>query len=192
MAIIISLSGVARETAKKWFRAKKTILWFTLILGLIAIFLYKAPSLCFASTIGITVNNLPEIELILAVIAISSQIIGVVCLFRALYLHRLSREGIRRGMLLDSFGITTETLDLAYLTQKFTKKMKEKAVLIEDDYYSSTKACGLLRLRENLQESAFFTGNLFRLAGWHNLICLTIPAVIVLVLSFLLPLFRAC
>jgi hypothetical protein len=93
-------------------------------------------------------------------------------------------------MLLDSFGITTETLDLAWLTQKFTKKMEAKAALLENDYYSSSKDYGLTRLKENLQESAFFTGNLFRLAGWRNLCCLAIPAVIILILSFLLPLIK--
>jgi hypothetical protein len=186
MANITALSRVAREDAKQWFFARKLALWLTLFLGLVGVFLYKAPDLI----TGLRKEYLPSIELGLALLALLLQIIGIICLLRGSYLHRLAREGIRRGMLLDSFGITTEPLDLAYLTQKFSKKTEEKAASLKNDYYSSSKACGLPRLRENLQESAFYTGVLFKSAAWCNLWCLVTPSVAVLIISFWLPLFK--
>ena len=183
MAKITSISIVAREIAKKWFFARRIMLWLILLCGLVAIFLDQAV------TIGISEKNIPDFELIIAVVSILIQIIGAICFFRASYLHHLSREGIRQGMLIDSFGYTDEHLDLAYLTQKFTtsmEKLAEKQQYLYE-YYSSKQNYGPARLKDNLQESAFFTADLFKRAGWRSLYFLAIPAVVVLLFSFLLP-----
>ena len=181
MSDITALSRVARESAKRWFFAKKFIVWFTLFLGLAAIFLDKALD------VGVKAETVSKIELYFAMLALLSQVIGVVLLLRGLHLHRLSREGMRRGMLIDSFGGTNERLDLSHLTQKFPRHFAAKTQNFKDKYYSSTREYGLLRLVDNLQESAFFTGHLFKYAAWRALLWLVAPAVIVLILSFALP-----
>lgn len=181
MSDIIALSRVAREAAKKWFGAKKFIVWFTLFLGLVAIFIDKV--LYF----GIKVETLPKIEIGFAITAMISQAIGVVLLLRGLHLHYLSREGLRRGMLINSYGDTHERLDLSHLIQKFPRRFYDKAQNYNDNYYSSTREHGLLRLVDNLQESAFFSGNLFRHAAWRALLWLVTPAITILILSFALP-----
>jgi hypothetical protein len=77
--------------------------------------------------------------------------------------HRLAEQARRSNVLLDAFGKTSETLDLSDLHVSFDSRLTELATkLDEGNYYASEQKHGLERLKDNLQESAFWTKHLFQ------------------------------
>jgi hypothetical protein len=77
--------------------------------------------------------------------------------------HRLAEQARRINVLLDAFGKTNETLDLSDLHVSFDSKLTALAKkLDEGNYYASEQGHGWERLKDNLQESAFWTKHLFQ------------------------------
>lgn len=85
--------------------------------------------------------------------------------------HTLGRKGLRRAILMDAYGTSETTLDIADLKRKFGTSLTSKAEVRDvSDYYGSTLPQGNERFRENLQESAFWSSHLFGKAGYISLV----------------------
>jgi len=69
----------------------------------------------------------------------------------------LGDEGRMRGLLIDALGSTTEHIDLANLVQQVTPRARGRmAQSLDPDYFASKSPNGIRRLRDHLQENAFW------------------------------------
>jgi hypothetical protein len=79
--------------------------------------------------------------------------------------HRLGDAARRHAMLADAFG-DPEPLEDAELRRQFSKSDERRAALLENpNYYASTASHGLARLAKHLQESAFWSKDLYQRAA---------------------------
>jgi hypothetical protein len=75
-------------------------------------------------------------------------------------------EGRMRGLLLDALGSTTEHIDLADLVNRISSDARERAVAsVDSDYFASKAPQGVVRLRDHLQENAFWGKCLYEAAA---------------------------
>ncbi len=80
--------------------------------------------------------------------------------------HALAEKGRRAALLWNAFGKTPGPLDLRDLRAEFSEQAEQTATSFEDDdYYASTQAQGPDRLRDLIQESAFWSHQLYRTAA---------------------------
>lgn len=101
-----------------------------------------------------------------ALIALISQ--GLSWTFRVHASHQQSigDEGRMRGLLIDALGSTTEHIDLADLVNRISPDARARAVgSVDPDYFASKAPPGLVRLRDHLQENAFWGKSLYGAAG---------------------------
>jgi hypothetical protein len=62
-----------------------------------------------------------------------------------------------RGLLLDALGSTTEHIDLADLVNRISSDARARAVgSVDPNYFASKSPQGVVRLRDHLQENAFW------------------------------------
>jgi hypothetical protein len=75
-----------------------------------------------------------------------------------------------RGLLLDALGATTEHIDLADLVNRIGPEAQARATRsINPDYFASKAPQGVVRLRDHLQENAFWGKYLYaEAAGWYS------------------------
>lgn len=66
-------------------------------------------------------------------------------------------EGRMRGLLIDALGSTTEYIDLTNLIHRLTPHARERvASSVDNAYFASKAPHGISRLRDHLQENAFW------------------------------------
>lgn len=99
---------------------------------------------------------------LLAVFALISECTAWWLSYQASKAHGLAEQARRRNLLMDAFGKTSENLDLTDLLESFDVKLTKAAESLEQpSYFASSRPHGLQRLKDNLQESAFWTKHLF-------------------------------
>jgi hypothetical protein len=100
-----------------------------------------------------------------ALLALVSQGLSWVLRIRANDQQSVGDEVRMRGLLLDALGPTAEGIDLADLLNRISSRARERAVASADpDYFASTAPQGLPRLRDHLQENAFWGKCLYEVA----------------------------
>ena len=94
--------------------------------------------------------------------------------------HALAEEGRRRASLIENLGSDSESLDSAAITSRYSKRACARAGAHEDpDYWAAARSHGPDRLREALQESAFWSAALFRAAA--RLLLKVVIALVILI-----------
>ncbi len=166
---LLALSRAEFEEAKVWFRRRYYAHAVTLVFGLIALF---AP---------------PPFAYILAVGALISEGAAWWLRYQGGGLQSTAEEGKRQALLIDAFGGVQEPFEVADLRHRFSRGAYKRASDFEDPtYYASVEAPGPARLRDNLQESAFWSKHLYAAAArraFGNFIGLFLSVLLVALLA---------
>lgn len=105
--------------------------------------------------------------------AVLAESIAWAIRFRADTLHHSAEQARRSAVLMNAFGLTKEPADAIDLRADLGQSLVTKAESLEDSqYYASTTPPGPERLREVLQESAFWSKHLYATAAsWSFVLC---------------------
>lgn len=145
MANVLQLSRASIESAKHLYMGRLLAHICTLVVGAVSIF---SPD---------------SWALPLGLIALLTEGTAWLLNYYGNEAHTLGRKGLRRAILIDSFGTSDTTLDIAKFKQVFSAAITKKAEEMDmSDYYGSILSSGIERFRENLQESAFWSSYLFK------------------------------
>lgn len=145
----------------------------------IATFIFGVLSLFFTSSLGVYV---------LTSFVLISESVSWCLRFRGRNLQSVAHEALRRGMIVDALGTSPAPLDLADLRQRLGTEVEKVAGTFQGaGYYESLEPVGAKRLKDHLQESAFFSKWLFKTASKLALLAAVGLAVLLLlaVLIFL-------
>lgn len=93
-----------------------------------------------------------------ALLALATQVSSWRCRHWAGQRHGHGEEGRMRGLLLDALGSTSEKIDLANWLNQISDKTRRSAHQNPSgaDYFASKSPKGMQRLRDHLQENAFW------------------------------------
>jgi hypothetical protein len=92
-----------------------------------------------------------------ALFALISQGVSWTLRIHASSQQSIGDEGRMRGLLLDALGPTTEHIDLADLVNRISSDAQARAVRsVDPNYFASKAPQGVVRLRDHLQENAFW------------------------------------
>jgi hypothetical protein len=145
---LLALSRAEQERAKGWFLRSRLAHFLTLLLTLPALFLDG------------------RWAYFLALSAVVSEVVAWTYRILADRRHSLAEEGRRRALLADGLGRSTDELAIRDLRLRFSRRAELTAPNFEDPhYYSSDEAPGPARLRAEMQESAFWSHNLYEAAA---------------------------
>ncbi len=170
MAKVLALSRAGIENAKTFYRWRLFFHICTLCIGVAGIFVPD------------------NATYLLAVFALITEGIAWILNYMGDQSHTLSRQGLRRAILLDAFGVSDATLDIANFKRRFSKAVETKAEYMDmSTYYGSVLPFGIERFREDLQESAFWSSHLFGKAAINSLI----KFIVFVVASFAIIFFTA-
>lgn len=163
-----SLGRAVLEDAKRIRSLGKRLHGWVLGIGVFAVVAQATPPIIQASQQVAWLSNASK------VVAYSCAILGVIlqaarwwCQRIAANRHALGSTIKRRAMLIDSLGPSTEQLDIRLLRELAGAQaaIRAEAHSVTASYYASTEPPGLSRLRENIQESAFYTHRLYSKAA---------------------------
>jgi hypothetical protein len=161
---LLGLSRAEQEAAKRWFVRSRLAHLLTLVFTATALFFDGRPTY------------------FLALAALASEAAAWTYRIRADRRHSLAEEGRRRALLCDAFGTAPGALAIRELRANFSKRAQETASSFEDpNYYDSSAAPGNSRLRDHLQESAFWSSYLYAAAGRAAILASAVPLVLVIV-----------
>lgn len=161
-ADILALSRAELENAKRFFRGR-----LLAHLGTVAI-----------SVVALLFEN--AVSYLLAAAAVLTELAAWWCRLQAANLQAHADRGIRRALLIKSFGKPKSDLDAADITVEFSQYARAHAAEWADgDYWAAQMTPGPVYLRANLQESAFYSSRLMREAGRRTTIRLTVFALVV-------------
>lgn len=168
---LVSLARAELEDAKTWFRLRLYAHIATLVVVLGAQY---APE---------------KGAYVLGLIALVLQVIAWALRRRALSRQALGEEAKRRALLADALGVEAEPREAADIRARMSKAAVRAAASMDDlNYYASKRAPGLLRLRDHLQESTFWSKHLYEAAAQRaSLAILPLITVPILILFFLAP-----
>jgi hypothetical protein len=141
---LLALSRAEQEVAKSRFLVSRLAHVGTLLIALVTLFVEGKPAY------------------FLALAALVSE--ALAWLFRVLgdRKHSLAEEGRRRALLADALAKPADALAIRDLSARFSRHAKKIAHKFEDpNYYASEAPPGSARLRANLQESAFWSRELY-------------------------------
>jgi len=159
MASLLALSRAASDEAKRKLSAR---LWMHL--G------------TFALTVAAFWLHEPLVQ-VPAAIAVVTEAIAWWLRVSGEALHDRAEEAKRAALLCNAFG-SSESIDASDLRASFADSLHERARQLESSgYYSSKTPPGAERLRELLQESAFFSKHLFAAASRQALALGLLPVV---------------
>lgn len=124
-----------------------------------------------------------------AITSLSCQVIRWHCQRSATEIYALANTIKRRAMLIDAFGPSQEQLDIRLLRELAGDSADTRARELGESksYYTSIKPYGMERLRDNLQESAFFSHRLYSKAArqafvtFGSMVVATIVGLLILV-----------
>ena len=186
---LASLGRVVIEHAKELRSMGRRVQMGILAIGVLAVLVQMLPS---------WIDPLRKVEWLLP----ASKGVAYACALVALLLqiarwfvqrvaaerHALGSTIKRRALVIESLSPSGERLDLRLLRDLAGAEAEKQAseLNLPSDYYSSQAAPGLARLRENLQESAFFSRSLFRTAAQQGFWRFGVTAICVLVALFVL------
>lgn len=92
-----------------------------------------------------------------ALVALISQSLSWTLRIHASGQQSIGDEGRMRGLLLDALGATTEHIDLANLVNRISSDARARAVeSVDPNYFASKAPQGVARLRDHIQENAFW------------------------------------
>jgi hypothetical protein len=161
---LLALSRAEQEAAKRLFVSSRLGHLLTLVFTAIAFFVDGRPTY------------------FLAVAALLSEGAAWTCRVFADRRHSLAEEGRRRALLCDAFDAPPGAITIREVRASFSKRAYVTAEVFEDpDYYDSDALPGPARLRDHLQESAFWSSNLYRAAARVAMCACVIPAAVVIV-----------
>jgi len=101
-----------------------------------------------------------------ALVALISQGLSWTLRARAGHQQSTGDEGRMRGLLLDALGPTTEHIDLANLVNRISSGARARATeSVDPNYFASKAPPGVVRLRDHLQENAFWGKSLYGAAA---------------------------
>jgi hypothetical protein len=101
-----------------------------------------------------------------ALVALISQGLSWTLRIRASSQQSTGDEGRMRGLLLDALGETTEYIDLANWVNSISEDVRARAVQsVDPNYFASKTPQGIVRLRDHLQENAFWGKYLYGAAA---------------------------
>lgn len=124
-----------------------------------------------------------------AVVALVSEGIAWWLRFDGQRLKSVADDGRRRVLLVTALGMDEAPLDVANLRLSFTGRAEKRAPKFENDkYYASKEQPSPARLKDCLQESAFWSAELYRAAARKELTPLIGFAVVVVATFVGLPL----
>lgn len=153
MVKVLQLSRASIENSKSLYAGRLAAHVFTLAIGITGIFTSDSWALP------------------LGLLALVSEATAWILNYYGEQSHTLGRKGLRRAILIDSFGTSDATLDIVNFKRMFGTSTTAKAGQMDmSHYYSSTLDKGIERFRENLQESAFWTAHLFKKAFVRSLL----------------------
>jgi hypothetical protein len=145
---LLALSRAEQEAAKRWFVRSRLAHVATLVLSVPALFVEG------------------RLAYLLALAALATEVTAWTYRILADRRHSLAEEGRRRALLCDAMGAPPGALALRVLRASFSKRAERTAHAHEDpNYYASTAAPGPMRLRDHLQESAFWSQELYSSAA---------------------------
>jgi uncharacterized membrane protein YbhN (UPF0104 family) len=148
MASLLALSRAEQEVAKKWFVTSRLAHVITLLLTIPTLFVSEG------------------IAYFLAFVPLASEVVAWLLRFFADRRHSLAEEGRRRALLADALNKADEQLALRDLRTKFSTRSEKLAPRFEDaNYYASAAPAGNERLRAHMQESAYWSRDLYGVAG---------------------------
>ncbi len=148
MVSLLALARAEIEEAKRWSAWRSWMHGLTLV----------------ASVLALRVSA--ELVYLLSVVALVTEALAWRFRHIASTLHAQGEEARRRALLLDAFERTQEPLDIADIRARFSRGAERRAGKFDDvDYYASNAPPGLLRLRNHLQESAFWSKHLYHAAA---------------------------
>jgi len=151
MASLLALSRAEQENAKAFLRWRLAAHFGTLLVSAAALFVRDPLSYA------------------LAVVAVLTELGAWALRARSATLHQLSERARRRGLLVEALGSRPNDLDAAQMETEFSARARRKAARWDDPKYWATQGDPLVKgpglLRVNLQESAFWSSQLYRAAG---------------------------
>jgi hypothetical protein len=164
---LLAFSRAEQEAAKRWFVRSRGAHVLTLALTIPALFLEGKPTY------------------FLALAAVATEGVAWTYRMRADRRHSLAEEGRRRALLCDAFATPPGALAIRDLRANFSKRAERTAHKFEDaNYYSSTTAPGHGRLRDHLQESAFWSSYLYAAAARAAAVAAGVVLIVVIVALF--------
>jgi hypothetical protein len=151
---LVALARAGAEAAKWWFTARRVVQVGILAVGLIALI---APDTWMWVPYG------------LAVAAWAGEGCSWFLNYTGRKLQAAAETCRRRSILIEALGPTQELVDAVDLHLCFNDKIKTKARTLDDPaYYASKEGVGIGRLKEMLQESAFWSKHLYRAAAGRS------------------------
>ncbi len=115
-----------------------------------------------------------------AVIALAAQAAAWAYLRRASNQQSVGDQAGRRALLLDALGSTAERVDLGDVLQRLSQTAHDGSSKIADpNYFASQAPPGPARLRDHLQENAFWNKALYAEAAAARVKALVVPAALV-------------
>lgn len=145
---LLALSRAEQVLAKRWFVVSRLAHVATLVVTLPTLFIEG------------------KVPYFLVLAALVSEVVA--WLFRCLgdRKHYLAEEARRRALLADALAKPADALALRDLHAKFSRRAKRIVNRLEDpDYYATDASPGPARLRAELQESAFWSRELYSAAA---------------------------
>jgi hypothetical protein len=167
MASLLALSRAEQEISKEWFVRSRLAHVATLLLSVPTLFVGEGAAYY------------------LAFAALATEVIAWILRFLADRRHSLAEEGRRRALLADALNKDDEQLALRDLRTKFSSRSEKLAPKFEDpNYYGSEETPGNSRLRAHMQESAFWSRDLYGVAAQWALAASSALLVVVVVALF--------
>jgi hypothetical protein len=132
---------------------------------------------CICSVLSLLIGSVASI--VLAVIGTILAGCGLLIRSRCMRIHYLSREAQRLALLEDSLGRIAEDYHIVELRRKMGVKIEKKAKTysFEESYYRSEKPRGQSRLKENMQQSSFWSKALLDKYSFYLYLVLLVYAV---------------
>jgi len=172
---LLAIATVTRQVAQELIDKNLIVQWFSTLLACFAFFYNE------------------QIAWALVSIGFILKIVSFIVNNRGQYYHTISREAQRLALLEDAYGKILDNFQVVELRRKISPNIDEKAKQIPyaQPYYSSLEKKGNLRLKENIQQSTFWSKSLLEIYStkilWTFFISLAILALVTYVLLVTRP-----
>jgi hypothetical protein len=151
MANVLALARAEQENAKKFLRWRLVGHACTLVAAVVSLFVDDPTTY------------------VLALVAVATEVAAWALRRHAQTLHERAERGRRMGMLDEALGLACNRLEAARLESEFSAQARRWEPRWNDPTYWAMQGTGQVKgpalLRVNLQESAFWSEQLYRAAG---------------------------
>jgi len=144
---LLAIATVTRQIAQELMDTNLIIQWISTVLSCFAFFYNE------------------KVAWILVSIGFISKLISFAINIRSQRYHHISREAQRLALLEDAYGKILDNFQVVELRRKIDANIynKAKSESYIQPYYSSASKKGNLRLKENIQQSTFWSKNLLEI-----------------------------